>query len=168
MNNLYKLKIEGFKSIKSQELEFAPLNVFIGGNGAGKSNLVSVFHFLRRIVDQELQTYTGEAGGANAILYFGRKKTDKLSMRIEFRPGSDANIYEFVLIPTDDDRFIFERENAYYWATDRFDATYLADSWKAHREARIIEEKNPSPPTYATIWKATAFTTFMIPVLPLR
>ncbi len=143
MNNLYKLKIEGFKSIRNQELEFAPLNVFIGGNGAGKSNLVSLFHFLRRIVDQELQTYTGEAGGANAILYFGRKRTEKISTRIEFRSGSDANIYEFILIPTDEDRFIFEKESTYYWATNRYDDPYLANSWKGHKEARITDEKNP-------------------------
>jgi predicted ATPase len=143
MNNLYKLKIEGFKSIRNQELEFAPLNVFIGGNGAGKSNLVGVFHFLRRIVDQQLQIYTGEAGGANAILHFGRKRTEKVSTRIEFRAGSDANIYEFILLPTDEDRFVFDKESTYYWDTRKYKIPYLADIWTGHNETRINEAKNP-------------------------
>ena len=51
---LRSLHIQGFKSINDQSLEFSPLNVFIGGNGAGKSNLISVFHFLNRITRQEL------------------------------------------------------------------------------------------------------------------
>jgi predicted ATPase len=143
MNNLYKLKIEGFKSIKNQELEFAPLNVFIGGNGAGKSNLVGVFHFLRRIVDQQLQIYTGEAGGANSLLHFGRKRTEKVSTRIEFRSGSDANIYEFILLPTDEDRFVFDRERTYYWDTSKYKTPYSADIWAGHNESRINEAKTP-------------------------
>jgi len=46
MGKLHKLHIQGFKSIRDQELEFGSLNVFIGGNGAGKSNLIGIFHFL--------------------------------------------------------------------------------------------------------------------------
>jgi predicted ATPase len=142
MVNLYKMRIKGFKSIQDQELEFAPLNVFIGGNGAGKSNLVGVFHFLRRIVDQQLQTYTGEAGGANAILHFGRKKTGSLSVNIEFRSDTHGNTYEFVLLPTDQDRFIFDAEKTYYWATEKYKSPYSADSWAGHAEARLTESKS--------------------------
>lgn len=60
--SLREIHIQGFKSIRDQKLLFGPLNVFIGGNGSGKSNLVGVFHFLNRIANQQLQTYTGEAG----------------------------------------------------------------------------------------------------------
>jgi predicted ATPase len=142
MASLHKVHVRGFKSIRDQELEFAPLNVFIGGNGAGKSNLVSVFHFLRRVAGQRLQTYTGEAGGANVILHFGRKKTRKLSARIEFRSGTDANIYEFSLLPTDEDRFVFDTESAYYWDMARYPEPFVADVWTGHTEARIREAKS--------------------------
>jgi predicted ATPase len=142
MANLYKLMIKGFKSIREQELQFAPLNVFIGANGSGKSNLVEVFNFLRRIVDQQLQTYTGEAGGANAILHFGRKRTKKLAIEIEFRSDGSANIYQITLLPTDEDRFILENESTHYRNIKKYKIPYSADVWVGHTEARITEAKS--------------------------
>ena len=142
MSSLYEVHVKGFKSIRDQKLQLAPLNVFIGGNGVGKSNLVGVFHFLRRVAHQELQMYTGEAGGANAILHFGRKTTQNLSIRVEFRSGSNANIYEFSLSPTDADRFFFQSENTYYWDTRKFSDPFHKAIWTGHEEARIAEAKS--------------------------
>jgi predicted ATPase len=139
MSSLYELYIKGFKSIRDQKLEFAPLNVFIGGNGVGKSNLVSAFHLLRRIVDQQLQTYTGEAGGANGILHFGRKTTEELSMRVEFRADKNANIYEFILVPNDEDRFVFKDERMFYRDTGRYEKPHSAGLWAGHSEAKITD-----------------------------
>ncbi|MHB8894774.1 MAG: AAA family ATPase [Candidatus Geothermincolia bacterium] len=143
MSNLHKIHIEGFKSIRDQELEFGPLNVFIGGNGAGKSNLTSVFNFLNQVVSQGLKTYTGVAGGANAILHFGRKTTKKLSLRVEFRGDQDANIYEFALLPTDNDRFLFEREAVFYWNMAKHARPYADNVLSGHDEAKIGELKSP-------------------------
>ena len=58
MRTLEKLTIKGFKSIREQTLELKSLNVFIGGNGVGKSNLIGVFSFLQAIVEQKLAKYT--------------------------------------------------------------------------------------------------------------
>jgi predicted ATPase len=46
MVKLNRLHLKGFKSIRDQELELRPLNVLIGANGAGKSNLISFFKML--------------------------------------------------------------------------------------------------------------------------
>jgi predicted ATPase len=73
MRTLEKLTITNFKSIREQTLELGRLNVFIGGNGAGKSNLIQTFRFLREIVNQNLAGYVGTKGGADALLHFGRK-----------------------------------------------------------------------------------------------
>lgn len=145
MGILHKITIKGFKSIREQELEFGSLNVFIGGNGAGKSNLVGVFHFLSQVAKQRLQTYTGEAGGANSILHFGRKVTPNLFLRIEFdRTIKDKNIYEFTLIPTDEDRFLFEQEVTWYWDTNRYPtAPGYNEVWSGHAEARVAESTKP-------------------------
>lgn len=93
------------------------------------------------IAKQQLQAYVGEAGGANAILYFGRKKTNKLRLKVEFEEGTNANIYEFVLLPTDDDRFIFEKETTNYWNKSNYADPYNDEIWSGHTEARVMESK---------------------------
>lgn len=120
MRALEQLTVKSFKSIREQTLRLGRLNVFIGSNGAGKSNLVSVFHFLNRIVAGDLQNYTGEAGGADRILYFGRKQSPSLAVELEFVQGNDANGYAFELRPTVDDRFIFSSETIWYHDRSRY------------------------------------------------
>lgn len=139
MRALHELHVKGFKSIRDQRLLFGPLNVFIGGNGVGKSNMVGVFHLLNQVVTQRLQTYTGESGGANSLLHFGRKKTDKINLSIEFRSGQDSNIYAFDLIPTDEDRFIFGEEAIFYWDMSRFQTPMCKENWQGHIESRVAE-----------------------------
>jgi len=42
MNTLLRMSLAGFKSIREmRDLEFKPLNILIGANGAGKSNLTN-------------------------------------------------------------------------------------------------------------------------------
>jgi len=136
---LNELHVAGFKSIRNQRLRFGPLNVFIGGNGAGKSNLIGVFHLLNRIVNCQLQTYTGTSGGADALLHFGRKRTEKLGLWIEFETSPEnSNIYEFDLLPTDEDRFVFESEATHYWDKKAYPLRpYEDERWSGHAEAKL-------------------------------
>jgi predicted ATPase len=73
MPSLEKITIRNFKSIRDQTLELGPLNIFIGANGSGKSNLIEAFNLIRAVVDRELALYVGKKGGANALLHYGRK-----------------------------------------------------------------------------------------------
>ena len=50
MAMLKRLVLNGFKSIKSLDLELRRMNVLIGENGAGKSNLVSFFKMLNEMM----------------------------------------------------------------------------------------------------------------------
>ena len=48
---LEKLTIKGFKSIESLlDFPLFPVNVLIGANGAGKSNLIEFFKMLRAMM----------------------------------------------------------------------------------------------------------------------
>lgn len=87
MRILEKISIQNFKSIRSQELALGRLNVFIGGNGAGKSNLVQAFRFLREVVQQNLAHYSLERG-ADSLLYFGRKTSNFMEF-FHCRPTSE-------------------------------------------------------------------------------
>jgi predicted ATPase len=109
LGKLNKLKITGFKSIKSLELELKSLNILIGSNGVGKSNFISFFKFMKKILDKDLQLYTAKEGGANKILYFGSKNTDILSFELSL----GFNRYEANLSPTRDDKFVFNDEKTF-------------------------------------------------------
>ena len=137
MRILEELTIRNFKSIRDQTLKLAKLNVFIGGNGSGKSNLIGVFHLLNRVVDGELQTYTGVAGGADSILHFGRKRSQSLSVGLEFGKGSDANGYYFELLPTEDDAFIFQVEKIWYHDLAHRTRSREINLGSGHKEAKL-------------------------------
>lgn len=109
-NQLSKLVLTGYKSIAQCDLELGSLNVLIGANGAGKSNFIGFFRLINRVLDQQLQVYVSEAGGPDALLHFGRKKTEELKADLYF----GNNGYKFRLKPTQDNRMMFAHE-ALWW-----------------------------------------------------
>jgi predicted ATPase len=105
-----RLVLRGYKSIAECELKLGRLNVLIGANGAGKSNLIGFFRLINRILDRQLQTAVGLAGGPDALLHYGRKKTEELQAELYF----GDNGYRFKLRPTQDNRMLFAHE-ALWW-----------------------------------------------------
>ena len=106
-----KLTIEGFKSIRKLDLKLGSLNVLIGANGAGKSNFVGFFRLLKELIEQRLQLALQEMeGGADACLFMGPKITRRLVAKLNF----GLNGYEFALVPTPDNRFVFAEESTVF------------------------------------------------------
>jgi predicted ATPase len=142
MRTLEKLTIKNFKSIREQTLALGRLNVFIGGNGAGKSNLIEVFRFLREIVNQNLAGYTGTKGGADSLLYFGRKRSSEMSFRLEFGEGDIGNGYRINLKATDDDSFIIADETAFYHERKSFPEPYIKPIAFSSKESKLKTERH--------------------------
>lgn len=91
---LKELKISGFKSIRDQHIALGPLNVLIGANGAGKSNLLSFLDLLRAMADGQLQFQVAQQGGANALLHYGVKTTPHLAGGLAIQhDGQDGNYH---------------------------------------------------------------------------
>ncbi|MXZ23993.1 MAG: AAA family ATPase, partial [Caldilineaceae bacterium SB0665_bin_21] len=88
MRYLETLTVKGFLSIRNKTLNLARLNVLIGANGAGKSNLFQVFHLLQNIAAGKLQLYIGKKGGADQILHYGSRQTTALEVNLVFKEGS--------------------------------------------------------------------------------
>lgn len=109
-NQLSRLVLRGYKSIAECDIELGTLNVLIGANGAGKSNFIGFFRLIGRLLDRQLQVAVGNAGGPDAMLHFGRKKTEEMSAELYF----GENGYKFALAPTQDNRMMFARE-ALWW-----------------------------------------------------
>jgi len=108
-NQLSRLVLKGYKSIGACDIELGALNVLIGANGAGKSNFIGFFRLIDQILDQQLQKSVGLAGGPDALLHFGRKNTEMLAAEVYFRNFP----YKFELIPTSDNRMLFNSESVF-------------------------------------------------------
>jgi len=107
-----RIEIKGFKSIKEADIDFNMLNVLIGANGAGKSNLISLFVLLQQLINKKLQNYISKLDGPDALLYFGNKETDALYISIYF----GKNGYRFRLTPTQGGQMMFDDE-WFFWET---------------------------------------------------
>src|SRR5580692_10590347 len=104
-HQLKSISVKGYKSIKDQDILLSPMNVLIGQNGAGKSNFISLFRFLRNIIEGRLKNISLKAGAEN-LLYYGSKETKRISIHLDFSPGS----YEIKLEPTKNDSLFIEAE----------------------------------------------------------
>ncbi len=130
-DTIKNISIEGFKSIRKLDLKLHPLNVLIGANGAGKSNFVSFFQLLHEMVEQRLQLAVGKGGGADALLYLGANTTRTVAAKIEF----GINGYAFALVPTAENRLIFNYETtAYFKPKSR---NYVKNLGSGHAEAKL-------------------------------
>lgn len=101
-----KLGIKGYKSIKEQEIDLKPINILIGGNGIGKSNFISVFDLMRGLYEKELQSYILKKGGADVLLYMGKKHTPQIAIDLEFVRDAYHNRYHVELQEAQDTLFI--------------------------------------------------------------
>ncbi len=100
-SSLDKLTIKGFKSIRElKDFELKNLNAFIGGNGAGKTNLIEFFRLLQSIFSGMLNEYIRMGGGISDFLFNGRKITSRqvfetrfgdLGYRFSLKPGPSEN-----------------------------------------------------------------------------
>jgi len=150
MRKLETLTIQNFKSIREQTLQLDALNVFIGSNGSGKSNLIEVFRFLREIVNQNLAGYTAKKGGADALLHFGRKTSPTMGLKLKFGEGYTSNVYAVTLSGTDNDELIINSETAYFFPTPReYPHPSVPRVSSPARESRLKSDIYPVAPQIA-------------------
>jgi predicted ATPase len=133
---LKKLSIKGFKSIKElSEFELGNLNVMVGANGAGKSNLVSFFKMLKAMANGGLQKYVLNNGGADGLFFKGPKETEEIKAHLIF----GQNEYVFLLEPSVASEMIVVGESTFYKGGD------YPSGWRhwngGNKEARLSEWK---------------------------
>jgi len=70
---IHKLKLQNFLSYEEEEIELQPLNVLIGANGSGKSNLIEAFSILKA-TPTNLLVPIRKGGGVSEFLWKGKNK----------------------------------------------------------------------------------------------
>jgi predicted ATPase len=129
-----KLDIKGFKSIKEQSVSLSNINIFIGGNGVGKSNFISIFSLVRAIYEKNLSEYVIKKGGANSFLHFGKKYTQEILFDFYFgNLESDTNRFIVELQNNQDSLFIKSINTAFYngkWFPEKYERNVLESNFK--------------------------------------
>lgn len=110
-----RVEIEGFKSIKSLDLELENINIFLGGNGVGKSNFISMFSILRNIYNHNFQNYIIKKGGVNSLLHFGAKHTELLKFVVYFKKKENENKFMVEIESAQNTLFIKSIRTAFKW-----------------------------------------------------
>ncbi|MEQ8767702.1 MAG: AAA family ATPase [Planctomycetota bacterium] len=139
MESLKRIKLEGFKSIKSMDLELTAMNILIGANGAGKSNLISFFKLLNEMMGSRLRQHVGACGHASSLLHFGPKVTPQIQASLEFEVERGVNEYTMRLLHAVDDSLVFAEENVGFHAATNFEPTVVSLG-VGHSETGIREE----------------------------
>jgi predicted ATPase len=143
---LQRVILNGFKSIKTMELELRALNLLIGANGAGKSNLVSFFKMLNEMMAGRLQEYIGTSGRAQSLLHFGPKVTPQIEARLEFEVDNAIDTYAMRLFYAAGDTLVFAEEKLSFLQTGHLYPKDLSLG-AGHPETRIGEEANKGDKT---------------------
>ena len=90
------ITIEGLRSIRSlRELEIRPINVLIGANGSGKSNIVEGFALLHALAAGRLHRQVHRFGGADRFLHSVAESANEITLGLSFGEGREQ--YRVVL-----------------------------------------------------------------------
>lgn len=115
-DGLREVHIEGFGSLADVRLQPGRLTVLIGANGSGKSNVLRALRMLSLMRTGSLQRFVAEAGGASALLHYGPKRTQALSVTLHFSEAEHRNTYMARLGFAAGDKLMYLDESVGYQA----------------------------------------------------
>lgn len=137
-----RIIIENYKSIREMDIRLGPINVLIGGNGAGKSNFISFFKLVKEVYEGNIRSFSLKKG-ANNLLYRGVKHSDHLLGSLDF----DNTIrYQFQLFASTEQSLFVAHESVYWnkdetseknyekwhWAPDKKDLNGYLNSFRVY------------------------------------
>ena len=143
MHILKSLDLKGYKSIKEACLELRPLNLFIGANGSGKSNLISFFKLLNNMMTGNLQGFIATLGGANSLLHYGAKVTSQLEATLQFESQDSDNKYQMRLGHAAEDTLIFLEERISFQKKLGYIKPWTGNLATGHKETELNAPLEP-------------------------
>jgi predicted ATPase len=147
---LQKIILRGFKSIRDATIELRPLNILVGANGAGKSNLVLFFKMLNEMMGTRLQQFIGTSGRAQSLLHFGPKVTLQIEAILAFAADNGTDTYHMRLSHAAGDTLVFAEETLSFHPSGRPRPNKPLSLGPGHQETKIGEEADQGTPIAKT------------------
>lgn len=84
--NIQTVHVSNFKSFSDETIHFDKINVLIGANASGKSNVIAIFRFLTNIMNYGIDNAISMLGGMEYLLNanIGKRKPLNMSFSIFF------------------------------------------------------------------------------------
>jgi predicted ATPase len=89
--------ISHYKSIAEAKLSFSPMNVIVGSNGVGKSNIVDALYFLRDCVEEDIDTAVLKRHGIESIRQWSKTRPYHISIEVDIARSDGFGRYKLVL-----------------------------------------------------------------------
>ena len=154
MQMLRRVRVAGWKSIKDQTIELTPLTVVIGANGAGKSNLLSLFKLLNILFGGTpgLRNYVGMSGYADSLFHYGSRETPVAELELIFETDAGESRYDARWAAAAGGSLIFTEERV---ESSRVGATasQVVNLGAGHPETNLIRSAEDGNPTSAAVLK---------------
>lgn len=155
-----KLRLKNFKSFHDSTVQFGPVSIILGVNGAGKSNLFDALRFLKAIGDgftvreaidghtppgASFATVANVRGGAHAVTHF-LSESDVFRLEVEIEVAGD--IIEYAIEVDAAKRIVHDEE----LTSQNHPGSYV---FSTQPEADPLEQDPDSPVVTARFYKET-------------
>lgn len=84
---IVELSVEGYRSLRDITIKLKPLNVIVGSNGCGKSNLYRAMYLLAQAAAGNLAREIASEGGMPSVLWAGQRRKNedaRINLTIKF------------------------------------------------------------------------------------
>ncbi|KAA6335536.1 Chromosome partition protein Smc [termite gut metagenome] len=143
-DGLKKITISGYKSIspdKPVTIELEDINILLGANGSGKSNIISFFKMLNYMMTGSFQLFVAKTGTSQVFLHYGSKRTSAIKGELYFENSTHYDNYTFQLTHVDPDQLIITSEEIVWGEKDRETAQTLRLNTN-FKESALINNTN--------------------------
>lgn len=155
--SLRTLALSGYRSynndLEHNKIDFHDINIIIGANGAGKSNLISFLEMISFMMTRGLRAYVARQGGVQTLFHFGTERTDKLCGELLIHDLSQRqtkeDTYSFVLEASAANQLFFAQEHMSFQDEWHF-RPYMRDFGIGHLESGLADAAESTPRTLRT------------------
>ena len=85
--SITRLNVSGYRSVKEVWLQLNQVNVIVGPNGCGKSNLYRAMYLVAATATGQFARQLAEEGGMNSVLWAGKRPKGPVRMNLGVRVG---------------------------------------------------------------------------------